>query len=345
MSTTSAPVRRRDASPSSSTDRVQYQSHQSHGHHHGHHHHSGHPRSLSEPSAGTGLSASQIAHAARMPLVRENGVRVLFGELWRAQRTAVFFIRHFWCPLCQDYLASLMRDVDHAALARAGVRVVVIGCGSYSLIRPYRQIFHLPYELLVDASSGQALYRALGMGRLARGNNGGGGAGAGTGAGKPGAYVRHGAVSGLAMVVGHALRVGMPPWERGGDATQLGGEFVFGPGLSCTYAHRMQSAAGHAPVVDVLAAAGVRGVHKGAAAAATTAPSIRRNISLPLERPGAVVATGTAAGRDTKVLSVVREEGCAGDGVCGADSVSVDWESTTSGEWGLVAAHGHGATR
>jgi hypothetical protein len=45
-----------------------------------------------------------------------------------------------------------------------------------------------------------------------------------------GTYVRHGAVSGLAMVVAHALRVGMPVWERGGDASQLGGEFVLGPG-------------------------------------------------------------------------------------------------------------------
>jgi hypothetical protein len=45
-----------------------------------------------------------------------------------------------------------------------------------------------------------------------------------------GTYVRHGAMGGLAMVVAHALRVGMPVWERGGDASQLGGEFVLGPG-------------------------------------------------------------------------------------------------------------------
>ena len=49
-----------------------------------------------------------------------------------------------------------------------------------------------------------------------------------------GSYVRHGAVSGLAMVVAHALRVGMPVWERGGDAAQLGGEFVLGPGYVLT---------------------------------------------------------------------------------------------------------------
>jgi hypothetical protein len=43
------------------------------------------------------------------------------------------------CPLCQDYLTSIMRDADHAALLRSGVRLVVIGCGSYGLIRSYRR--------------------------------------------------------------------------------------------------------------------------------------------------------------------------------------------------------------
>ncbi|KAI0247655.1 AhpC/TSA antioxidant enzyme-domain-containing protein [Lactifluus subvellereus] len=229
--------------------------------------------------------------------------------------------------MCQDYLASLMRDVDHAALARSGVRLVVIGCGSYGLIRSYRQIFHLPYELFVDASPGQALYRALGMGHVPSGSQK---ARSTTAENGVGSYVRHGAVSGLAMVVAHALRVGMPVWERGGDASQLGGEFVLGPGPSCTYAHRMQSTAGHAPIVDVISAAGVRVARKDAGAglglgsgsglrvlAGSASGSVRTNISLPLERGG--------GGRDAKVLSV----GCA-------EALNIDLESTASGEWSVV---------
>ena len=165
ISTSSAPqMRRRDASPSSSSH-GRHSPHISerhgHHHHHGHHpyHHGMHPRSLSEPGASGVLSSTQLAQAARLPVVRENGVRVQFGELWRAQRTVVIFIRHFWyarnprlfnspvakhaascrCPLCQDYLTSLMRDADHTALVRSGVRLVVIGCGSYGLIRSYRR--------------------------------------------------------------------------------------------------------------------------------------------------------------------------------------------------------------
>ncbi|KAH9041589.1 hypothetical protein EDB85DRAFT_1364457 [Lactarius pseudohatsudake] len=173
MSTASAPqLRRRDGSPSSSSHgrHSPHISERHHHHHHGHHpYHLAHPRSLSEPGPSGMLSSTQLAHAARMQVVRENGVRVQFGELWRTQRTVVIFIRHFWCPLCQDYLTSLMRDGDHAALSRSGVRLIVIGCGSYGLIRSYRQIFRLPYELYVDASPGQALYRALGMGQAPSG--------------------------------------------------------------------------------------------------------------------------------------------------------------------------------
>ncbi|KAI9508433.1 hypothetical protein F5148DRAFT_979798 [Russula earlei] len=253
------------------------------------------------------LSAAQLTQAACVPVVRENGLRIQFGELWRMQRTVVLFIRHFWCPMCQDYLASLMRDVDHAALARSGVRLVVIGCGSHGLIRSYRQIFHLPYELFVDASPGQTLYRTLGMGRVPSGSQR-----ARSSTEHPvGSYVRHGAVSGLAMVVAHALRVGMPVWERGGDASQLGGEFVLGPGLTCTYVHRMPNTAGHAPIVDVLAAAGVRAARSDPGGQGTVAArTMRPSISSPFMHG--------AGRRDTKALSVVREEACGSCGACEA---------------------------
>jgi hypothetical protein len=93
MSTMSAPqLRRRDASPSSS-----------HGWHSthtserlGHNHHHPVPRSISEPGGPETLSFAQLSQAARIPVVRENGVRVQFGELWRTQRTVAIFIRHFW---------------------------------------------------------------------------------------------------------------------------------------------------------------------------------------------------------------------------------------------------------
>ena len=96
----------------------------------------------------------------------------------------------------------------------------------------------------------------------------------------------------------------------------------------------MQSTGGHAPIVDVLATAGVRSARKGAGpglvSAASTVGPVRPSISLPLERG--------AGEREAKVLSVVREEACGPCGACEgcADTLNIDLESTASGEWNIV---------
>lgn len=77
----------------------------------------------------------------------------------------------------------------------------------------------MPFQLYTDPSL--RLYNALGMTK--RTNDIGPEF-------EKGEYVRHGLVGGIAMVVRNALKVGMPVWEKGGETSQLGGEFIFGPG-------------------------------------------------------------------------------------------------------------------
>ena len=91
----------------------------------------------------------------------------------------------------------------------------------------------------------------------------------------------------------------------------------------------MRSTVGHTPIVDVLAAAGVRAARR-VPAAGPGPGTARPNISLPLERGPDV--------RETKVLSVVREEACGTCGACEgcAEDLNIDLESTASGEWSLV---------
>ena len=199
---------------------------------------------------------AQLRRAAALPLTGADGTSVRFGELFTAHRTAVVFIRHFWCPLCQDYMQSLCARVRPSLLARWAqggtegglVGFVVIGNGAHGMIRKYRKMFGLPFAVYTDP--GRAVYRALGMGcaqddghrhmpRRQAGIPRGLGAPAvvsvelattGGAAQRTGGYVRHGLVGGIARVVVRALRVGMPVWEKGGDIGQLGGEFVLGPG-------------------------------------------------------------------------------------------------------------------
>ncbi|THH15776.1 hypothetical protein EW146_g4757 [Bondarzewia mesenterica] len=167
------------------------------------------------------------------------------------------------------------------------------------------EIFHLTYPIYTDPTL--ELYHALGMTLRATSSDASpahahahsqslshvhphGGRSDVVEEGNGAGYVKHGAVGGLAMVVRHALKVGMPVWAKGGDVAQLGGEFVLGPGcvaflavlssppppdwkllnlflflflvwwddrLMCTYAHRMRTRRGHAAVLTVLQAAGV----------------------------------------------------------------------------------------
>ena len=206
-------------------------------------------------------SLLQLNYASRLPITGEDGKQIAFGSLFESQPTIVIFIRHFWCPLCQDYMSSVNsflspkmicnncenghRDIKgFAALGHdAGTRVrfVVISNGSHGMITKYKQIFGLSFKVYTDPSL--ALYQALGMGRdsdvkLHRNQQthkhgisvGSSISEKNSDISKPGEYVKHSLMGGIAMVVMRAFKVGMPVWEKGGDINQLGGEFVFGPG-------------------------------------------------------------------------------------------------------------------
>lgn len=70
--------------------------------------------------------------------------------------------------------------------------------------------------------------------------------------------VQHGTLSGTLHVIKNVGVMGRKGVTlKPGSITQLGGEFVFGPGLACTYAHRMPTTRSHASIKIPLAHAGV----------------------------------------------------------------------------------------
>lgn len=209
-------------------------------------------------------SLLQLNYAASLPITGDDGKQITFGSLFESQRTIVVFIRHFWCPLCQDYISSVKsfvrpemvcntcerghknqlgihHDQDGTADLDTGTRVqfVVISNGAHGMIAKYKQIFELPFKVYTDPSL--ALYQALGLGNLKDSDvkyhnhqtHGRATSQSGMMASdisKQGGYVKHSLMGGIAMVVMRALKVCMPVWEKGGDIDQLGGEFIFGPG-------------------------------------------------------------------------------------------------------------------
>ncbi|KDQ24732.1 hypothetical protein PLEOSDRAFT_1113921 [Pleurotus ostreatus PC15] len=196
-------------------------------------------------------SSAQLERAGALSVVAQSGVRIPFSSIFAAQRTIVIFIRHFWCPNCQDYISQLNRSVDPDLLAISGMRLVIIGNGAPSMIAKYKQMLNISNSFEVFSDPSSKVYDALRMGVVEKGTK------RERRRGEPTEYAKRGAVGGFAAVVFRALKVGLPLWEKGGDTNRLGGEFVLGPGNTCTYAHRMQSTRGHVPVINILETLGV----------------------------------------------------------------------------------------
>lgn len=101
----------------------------------------------------------------------------------------------------------------------------------------------------------------------------------------------------------------------------------------------MQGTAGHAPIVDVLAAAGVWPARKHAGGAPVVLASSASASASAMQSTG--VGSLSSARREAKVLSVVREEACGTCGTCEgcAEALNIDLKSTASGEWMVVTGN------
>ncbi|KAJ4468654.1 hypothetical protein C8J55DRAFT_403192, partial [Lentinula edodes] len=164
-------------------------------------------------------------------------------------KTIVCFIRHFLCPMCQDYMYSIGRNIDSKALERAGLRLVIVGNGGWQMIKSYRRIFKLPYAVYTDPSA--TLYTALGMTLRTLDP------GPKMPSTRPDTYVRHKSLlSGVSLVLRNAVKARMPIWRYMGDKALLGGEFVFdkvpGKDISCVWAHRMRYTTAHEEIKSVV---------------------------------------------------------------------------------------------
>jgi len=154
------------------------------------------------------------------------------------------FIRHFFCGACQAYVQALA-DVPKEVFQKAGIKVVVIGCGEASLIESYTDATQFWGEIYADPS--RKLYHSLGMTieNFDRTPNGE----------ERKSYLPN-YIVGVAQSIWGALN--KPTYiGKQGNLKQLGGDFIFGPGNSCSFASRMQHTEDHIEVSELIAAAGV----------------------------------------------------------------------------------------
>ncbi|OCF36950.1 hypothetical protein I316_01548 [Kwoniella heveanensis BCC8398] len=186
-----------------------------------------------------------LFEASLLEVVDEHGKRRTFGDLVRNRRTIVIFIRHWFCPLCAQYMNSILAEVSPDALEEASVDLIIIGNGSDKMLDGYRnKSFRCPFKMYTDPTL--ALYRALGLTRQT------GDSGLDE---DKGDYLVQTAMESTIQTVKRATKM---PLRNPGHFTQLGGEFIFDGTLNVTYTHRMTNTRSHAPIRDICAEAGVR---------------------------------------------------------------------------------------
>lgn len=193
----------------------------------------------------------EMLAASELEIRDPNGKKVKFGSLLDGsgagdvqigKTTIVVFIRHWYCPLCGDYVDNIVRTVPKSTLDQANIDLIIIGNGSYKMIPGYSKHFEVPFRMYTDSKL--RLYRALGMTRQ-------------TGNGGPddekGEYIQ---LTGMGTVKEIAKRATKMPLRNPGSINQIGGEFIFRSPLTPVYAHRMLTTRDHSPIRDIILKAG-----------------------------------------------------------------------------------------
>uniref|UniRef100_V5GF31 Thioredoxin domain-containing protein n=1 Tax=Kalmanozyma brasiliensis (strain GHG001) TaxID=1365824 RepID=V5GF31_KALBG len=187
-------------------------------------------------------SMLQLFEASQCLVYNEDGQEVLFGDIYKKRRTLVCFLRHWWCGFCQQFAMSV-RNIDPLPLKKANLDFVIVGQGDWHVIKAYREVMQVQYPMFADPK--RNVYRALGM--TLRTND------ANPACARPD-YASMGMTKGILV----AIKKGLfdMPIRNPGDMKLLGGDFILGPGLQCSFTHRMTTADGHMDIPRILAQAG-----------------------------------------------------------------------------------------
>ncbi|WOO85648.1 Thioredoxin-like protein AAED1 [Vanrija pseudolonga] len=206
-------------------------------------------------------NVEQLLRASELPIVGEDGAVVRFGDVVARRRTVVVFVRHWHSSFCAQYVKALVAAMSPTLLAGAKARLVIIGHGSQSMIKGYKEHFNCPFAVYTDPT--RQLHDVLGL--LPRTVT--------TRAGK-GDYLVQNAAKRCWDTLMRASRM---RGVNSGDKHQLGAEFVFDGSLCLAYSHRMVGQSDHASIPELVAAvrsqAPITMVHGNAS---------RSNIQLPL---------------------------------------------------------------
>ncbi|CAO1635305.1 unnamed protein product [Sympodiomycopsis kandeliae] len=189
-------------------------------------------------------SRRALQEAATLTVFSESGEMVRFGEIFAEKRILICFLRHWFCPMCQEFAHSMQR-LDPLPLQRANLGLIVVGQGHPHVLSAYKKVTGVPEWIKMYADPTRKLYKVLGMTKKTNDP--------GPACAKPD-YVQKSMLKGSLS----AIRKGLfeMPLRTPGDLKLLGGEFIFGPGIDCSFTHRMVTTRGHMDLPRILTQAG-----------------------------------------------------------------------------------------
>jgi len=183
-------------------------------------------------------SPDALAAAGDVPIFDAEGRQVPFRSLYEVKKneegvsempgdvlTMIIFIRHFYCSTCQSYVIAISSTIPVNTPNR---RVVLIGCGSPTLISKYVSDTGCPFPIYAEPT--QKLYSTLGMVKTLNYGE------------KPKYLSAQGPLGLIKKSVVQVCTWGAP--LQGGDIQQVGGEFLFVNG-EVGWCHRMKTVRDH----------------------------------------------------------------------------------------------------
>lgn len=156
---------------------------------------------------------------------------------------------------CQDYIRFLSEAIPPSSLPPL-TSLVIVGCGSHSLIKMYTDETSCPYPIYANPT--RSLYDIFGMIRTMS-------------LGDQPEYIKGSLPSYILKGIMQAFRrIGSGDVLKGGDSKQVGGEFLFvtkktGDGetnpeetdAKVEWCHRMKNTRNHSSVSDIQSALGI----------------------------------------------------------------------------------------
>jgi len=142
--------------------------------------------------------------------------------------------------VCRDHVAAMAKQIDPQQLRHDyKTELYIIGNGPSKAIPPFAKDAGYPYTIYTDPT--MDLYRVLGL-KYAKSF-------ADFKAPNESRNVQTGTLSGLVWSIGTYVMSGFDT----GDYHIMGGEFIFGPGHRCHFAHRQENPHDMTPIEELMA--------------------------------------------------------------------------------------------